>query len=117
MDLASGATGAGAAGSGSAWLSSGNSSGEEDELRDGRDKVLRKLWGVVSPKNAIFPCARSGEAGFLVTEGTQDEIEVEVEIVPIVGVVEVEKVEGVVEVVEVVNFVGFAEVQGVHVQY
>ena len=51
----------------------------------------------------------------MVTEGTQDEVEVEVEIVPIVGFVVVEKVVEVVGVVGVVNFVGFAGVQGVHV--
>ena len=46
LGLASGATCAGAAaGSGYAWINSGNSSGEKDELRDGRDKVLGRLWG------------------------------------------------------------------------
>ena len=53
--LASGATGAGAAGSGSAWIISGKSSGEEDGLRDGSDKVLRKLWGDCLPKECDLP--------------------------------------------------------------
>ena len=68
MGLASGATGAGTAGSGSIWVSFENSSGEEDGLRDGRDNVLERLWGVVSPRNPIFSCAGSDEDGSLVTE-------------------------------------------------
>ena len=106
LGLASGAAGATGAGNGdacsfSAWISSGNSSGEEDGLRDGRDRVLKRCWTIVSPQSGLFLCVGSDEDG---SEGvTQDEVEVPEG---------VGKVEGVAEVVGVVDFVG---VQGGHV--
>ena len=55
-----GAAGTGAAGTGTvgsfpAWDSSGNNSGEEDGLRDGRGRVLKRCWGDCVSKEWVLP--------------------------------------------------------------
>ena len=55
-----GAAGTGAAGTGTvgsfpAWDSSGNNSGEEDGLRDGRDRVLKRFWDDCLSKEWVLP--------------------------------------------------------------
>ena len=49
--------GSAAAGSESSWIKSGNSSGEDDGLSDGRDKVLgRFCWVGLSNERALAVC-------------------------------------------------------------
>ena len=43
LGFASGAAGAGTGTACFVWINSGNSSGEEDGLRDGRDRVLKRF--------------------------------------------------------------------------